>query len=208
VDLGSNRATVTSPEGVTTPLWDGVHRLQDGSTVTVRSGLVVPNQAMLEVRAGVPQPFVTEGASACLRLVRKTCGLHDECADQASCSPARQLLDIEREEEKERATYGSLQTFSRTLIQCQEGLADEGFFVPCTRPQRGKAASPCERLVDRVCGSRGQCADASSCSPARQLLETEHQERLAGFNPDAATATSGQCTQALAEKEFFTTCAR
>ena len=82
VDPTTNRATVTR-DGVSTPLWDGVHRLQDGSAVTVRSGQVVPNEAIL--RARKPQPPPTDqaeswvgipivGASPCEQLVQRVCG--------------------------------------------------------------------------------------------------------------------------------------
>ena len=43
MDPQTRRPVVTTPQGVTTQLWDGVHRMQDGSTVTVRSGVAVPS---------------------------------------------------------------------------------------------------------------------------------------------------------------------
>ena len=46
VDPDTQRATVTR-DGVTTPLWNGVHRMQDGSALIVNQGEAVP---------GVPVP--------------------------------------------------------------------------------------------------------------------------------------------------------
>jgi hypothetical protein len=34
--------------GERTPLWDGVHRMEDGSVVIVRDGTVVPNETMIQ----------------------------------------------------------------------------------------------------------------------------------------------------------------
>ena len=43
VDPDTQRATVTR-DGVTSPLWNGVHRLQDGSAMIVNHGEVVPGE--------------------------------------------------------------------------------------------------------------------------------------------------------------------
>ena len=49
VDPDTNRATVTQ-RGVTTPLWDGTHRLEDGSVLIINRGVTVPNRAILDSR--------------------------------------------------------------------------------------------------------------------------------------------------------------
>jgi hypothetical protein len=138
VDPDSNRATVTR-DGVTTPLWDGVHRLQDGSVITVRSGQVVPNEAILRAREQ-PKPPVT---------------------DQA---------------------------------QAWEGQVIQG-------------ESPCERLVQQVCGDNQQCGQTSGCNLARQLLEMERDERARAWSHDTMTYSSGQCMEAAKDPQLFAHCA-
>jgi len=207
VDPTTWRPTVTTPQGATSQLWDGVHRLEDGSTVTVRSGVIVPTRQMLEPPLPVPLPAEVETAPPCLVLQRKTCGLHDECKDQESCSHATQLVKIERDEQLEaRASSPTSYRGLESTRQCEQALADEEFFKACNRPQRGSVATPCERLADKVCGRSGLCDAKPACGPARQLLDTEHDERAASPYPDALTASSGQCTQALQDKEFFLPC--
>lgn len=207
VDPITRRATVPGPSGTATQLWDGVHRLEDGSTITVRSGVVVPTQQMLEGPAPPPMPVTEAGPSPCLVLLRKTCGLHDECRGEDACGHAMQLLRIEQDERTEARNtgfYGSRQL--ATTRQCQEGLEDEEFFKPCDRPQRGTVLTPCERLVDRVCGPTGQCASAPPCGTARRVLAAEYRERAASAYPDALTESSAQCSQALRDTELFPPC--
>ena len=205
VDPTTRRATVVSPQGLPSQLWDGVHRLEDGSTVTVHSGIIVPTLQMVE--PPLPAPVLAESPSPCLVLLRKACGLHDECREQESCAHAAQLVKIERDEQLEYkgstfAGTGQLETH----LHCEQALGDQEFFKACSRAQRGSVATPCERLVDKVCGRTGLCDGGPACAPAKQLLETEHEERAASLYPDALTASSGQCSQALQDKEFFLPC--
>jgi len=135
VDPSTNRATVTR-NGVTTPLWDGVHRLEDGTVLTVRSGQVVPNEGIL--RARKPQPTVTDqaaiwvgtpiiGVAPCEQLVERVCGVNKRCNDAPACAPARQLLEMEREERSKSDHPGNM-TYSSG--QCKEAAKDE-FFSEC-----------------------------------------------------------------------------
>jgi hypothetical protein len=138
VDPTTNRATVTR-QGVSTPLWDGVHRLQDGSVITVRSGQVVPNEEILRAREPAPEavtdeaqawvgtPFV--GLSPCEKLVRRVCGDVQQCSQAPACDPAQQLLDMERQERANSRNPGSM-TYSSG--QCQEAARDTEFFRQCT----------------------------------------------------------------------------
>jgi hypothetical protein len=137
VDPESNRATVTR-DGVTTPLWDGVHRLEDGSVITVRSGQVVPNEAILRAR-DQPKPPVTDqaqawvgqviqGESPCERLVRQVCGERQQCGQASGCNPARQLLEMERDE---RAKAWSPDTMTYSSGQCMEAAKDQQLFAHC-----------------------------------------------------------------------------
>ena len=49
VDPDTNRATITRG-GVTAPLWDGTHRMDDGSILIINQGTTVPNQSILDHR--------------------------------------------------------------------------------------------------------------------------------------------------------------
>lgn len=53
VDPRTNRPVVEGP-GYRSQLWDGVHRLRDGTEIRVRDGRVVPTTDMLERRSAVP----------------------------------------------------------------------------------------------------------------------------------------------------------
>ncbi len=133
VDPDSNRATVNR-NGVSTPLWNGVHRMQDGSSLIVNHGIAVPTESIMESRR-VPPPKTEEW----------------------------------------------------------EDVNIIGY-------------SPCEQLVRQVCGQQDQCADAEACDPARQLLVMEQQERSASSNPNLMTYTSGQCLNAIKDREYFARC--
>jgi hypothetical protein len=137
VDPTTNRVTVTR-DGVSTPLWDGVHRLEDGSVITVRSGQVVPNEEILRARKPQP-PAIDEaqawvgtpivGLSPCEKLVRRVCGDMQQCRQVPACDPAQQLLDMER---KERAASDNPGGMTYSSGQCQEAVKDTEFFRQCT----------------------------------------------------------------------------
>lgn len=66
--------------------------------------------------------------------------------------------------------------------------------------------SPCERLVQDVCGRQDQCADTEGCALARQLLGMEKEERDASEQRNRMTYTSGQCTESGKDSEIFPAC--
>ena len=78
VDPETNRATVTRG-GTTTPMWDGTHRMQDGSVLIINRGIAVPNMNTLEPdRLPLPEAEEWEGApiagySPCEKLARRVC---------------------------------------------------------------------------------------------------------------------------------------
>lgn len=205
VDPDTNRVTVFRDEGHSQQLWDGVHRLEDGSTITIRSGVMVPNKAIVELRQRLPSPDVPQSDAPCQQLVRKVCGLHDECAHQSACGPARQLLQMSQDEAPQ-ATDPDSTTTRWALEQCQQALADEAYFNPCTKLQRGKSSTPCEELFDKVCGGHQECRQQPRCPLATQMLDMEAKERRAAVDPDALTFTSDQCREALGDEEFFNPC--
>ncbi len=135
VDPRTNRPTVTL-DGEQTQLWDGVHKLEDGRELRVESGRVVPNQEILESRrltappseaGGEPVGERIIGHSPCEELVRKVCGADRACAEARACEPARQLLRMERQEQRDAGTPGRT-TF--TSGKCREAERDD-FFAPC-----------------------------------------------------------------------------
>jgi len=197
VDPDTNRAVVTSPRGGgPRPLWDGIHRLADGSTITVRSGLMVPNVPVLELRQGVPPepPPATPPAEdyPCEELVDLACGPGRACADAESCKLAEQLRSGARD-----TSILSAGDRSWFLAQCRQALGDAELFSPCTKPVGGPQTA-CLRLSRRVCGPDGACAEQDDCRVARQLMEIERQERHLRLRP-AKQSPTHECRKLLQE---------
>lgn len=231
VDPRTNRATVRR-NGVDTQLWDGVHRLQDGSIIIINSGQIVPNRGVLEARQLPDQPRVEEewvgspiaGYSPCERLARRVCGTDQECSGQPACPPALQLLEMETQE---RQANDSPNRMTYTSGQCQQADLDRVFFATCGQGPAGSDASAlppattraaptytppssCELLVEKVCGPGGGCSADAACDAARQLLRLAMEEsatRKASAVPQS-NATDQQCVEALADEEFFQRCLR
>jgi hypothetical protein len=220
VDPRTNRITVQK-NGVQTQLWDGVHRLEDGSSITVRSGQVVPNQEILRARRQPDMPEETEGpgaevwigapivgASPCEKLAQRVCGAGRACADQDGCALAGQLLEMEQQE---RAAQASANRMTYASGQCQEADRDRNLFATCGAqpapwttgedPARYVPPSSCQLLVEKVCGSRSACGGETACDAAQQLV------RLAQDEPAGGT-TDQQCREALGDDSFFKPCGR
>ncbi|MFQ5642789.1 MAG: hypothetical protein ACE5FQ_03725 [Thiogranum sp.] len=140
VDPDTNRATLRK-NGVETQLWDGVHQLEDGSTLTIHSGTAVPNQDILRARElpAKPQPPEVDqwsgapivGYSPCEKLVRRVCGADQACAGADACDPARQLLTMEQ---RERAANASPNYMTPASSQCQQAELDRAYFASCSIP--------------------------------------------------------------------------
>ncbi|MGB5259750.1 MAG: hypothetical protein WBO34_04420 [Gammaproteobacteria bacterium] len=133
VDPDTNRAMVTR-DGVTTPLWDGTHRLDDGSILIIRQGTSVPRGGIAEPRR-IPELAVEQwegapivGYSPCEKLVHRSCGLHDECHEQEGCKLAQQLLAMEADE---RASSENPNRMTYTSGQCQNVSQDMKLFPYC-----------------------------------------------------------------------------
>jgi hypothetical protein len=226
VDPSTNRATIQRG-GVEAPLWDGTHVLEDGSTLIVRSGTVVPTQRILEsgrvtemdqARDWVGKAIV--GYSPCERLVRRVCGDTQQCRSGTPCSVAEQLQGMEKEE---RAASDNPNLMTYTSDQCEQSLNDRTYFQACGEPARGlpepekSAALPqarvlgetaaCQELVNKVCGAESRCAEAPSCGPARQLLEMATGETAAVDTSEAQRSPETQCREALSDEGFFAPCA-
>lgn len=221
VDPRTNRITVQR-RGVESQLWDGVHRLEDGSSITVRSGQVVPNKEILRARRQPDMPEPTEGSDAevwigapivgyspCEKLVQRVCGEGRKCGGKDGCAAAEQLLQMEQQQRAAEATPNRM-TYSSG--QCQEADRDRQFFASCgAQPApwaAGEATAPyappstCQLLVEKVCGSQAACSGDTACDAAQQLLH------LAQDEPPGTGATDHQCREALGDQAFFKRCDR
>jgi hypothetical protein len=189
--------------GGASPLWDGTHRLEDGSVVIVRDGQAVPTESMMNSWAEPgSEPRLSE--RYCDQLVRKVCGFREECARSQSCVLARQLLSMEREQQR-RAPMGSgpaPQTESSG--ECRDALSNPAFPICAASVNEGKETA-CKKLVDKVCGASNECDAGKACNPARQLLQMETEERLQSADPDALSPTGVQCEEAM-DNAFFEPC--
>jgi len=222
VDPRTRRATVMR-DGRQSPLWDGVHQLQDGTTITIRSGVTVPTTPMLESEQPKPEEQKLKewigapiaGYSPCERLVRDVCGTKEECATASGCEPARQLLEMEKQE-RQANTTPNIMTFSSA--QCQEAQQDKSLFVTCGQTpvppdappepsQSGAVMSPCQHLVFKVCGKDDACTGEEACDAAGQLVSLEEQDRInSGLKSYQHNLTSNQCRQMLLGDTLFLPC--
>jgi hypothetical protein len=191
VDPDTHRA-IRDQGGAERPMWDGTHRLDDGSVVIIRDGTAVPTKQMMETWDGGAEPKDAAQAADCARLVQRVCGPQDACGSADACLSARKLRD-------EAVPAGAAAAGEQA---CAKALSDPAFPV-CTQVARGATAGQCARLVERVCGADGRCAKSPACDPARQLLGLESEERAA--DPSGVTATGDQCREAMVNP-FFKPC--
>ena len=207
VDPTTNRAIIRSGGAAGQPLCDGVHRLQDGSTITIRSGVMVPNEELRSPNAATPPLRPGDEAArlpaqqrnpACDLLVIKTCGLQGECKDYEACHLARQLRKLQNSPRQGRRGQGW------AIAQCQQADRDPGNFQACPRA-RSQAISPCQQLVEMLCVDRKRCAGSDACGTALQLQQLEWQTYY-GESPEASQGPSRQCRQMLVEHAFFAPC--
>ena len=135
VDPDTNRATVTQ-DGVTTPLWDGTHRMQDGSILIINQGISVPGEpAPSPPQKPLPEAEKWEGApiagySPCEKLTRRVCGKENQCGETQGCDLAQQLLGMEQ---KERAASKNRNRMTYTSGQCQTMASDAETFPLCAQ---------------------------------------------------------------------------
>ena len=194
VDPNTRRA-VRDQSGAARAMWDGVHRMDDGSVVIIRDGTAVPTKQMMETWQGGPEGKEPQPGAECERLVHRVCGPDDACGQAAPCLSARKLRD-------DAARPGPGGAPDAGQQACAQALSDSAFPV-CTEVDQGAKATDCARLVERVCGADGRCSKSSACDPARQLLGMESEERAG--DPRAITSTGDQCRQGMANP-FFKPC--
>ncbi|MES9960629.1 MAG: hypothetical protein ABW089_09350 [Sedimenticola sp.] len=202
IDSQSNRATRYGGGGEK-QLWDGVHRMDDGSVVIIKEGVVIsrPEQGSPSVMEK-PEAGEAQQTSPCVQLAIKVCGFNGQCRSSEGCDPARQLVKLEQEENWQNKGSGP----NSTSEQCTASLRDETYFPPCRVSISSESPTPCQQLVTHVCGLNGECTDQDACPPAKQLLEIELEERAASRHPHRLTPTSRQCLEAVKNREYFKQC--
>jgi len=183
--------------GGSTPLWDGVHEMEDGSVVTVRDGVAVPNETMYRSWSEQVAAEAQGQVNLCERFVRKICGFQEECSGSRACELARQLRQLDRDERAD-AAYDPLHNASQ---ECRQAMLDATSFPACEKD----VGSICGPLVTQACGGQGQCQAAPACDAARQLLKLEQEERMGSKEPLVETETGKQCRDALGAP-FFAAC--
>lgn len=196
VDPETHRA-IREQGGAERPMWDGVHRLDDGSVVIIRDGTAVPTRQMLETWDSGPAPRAAQASPECEQLVQRVCGPQDACGQSGPCLSARKLLQDAVPAAPDAPAGASGEA-------CAKALADPAFPV-CAKVALGAVASDCTKLVERVCGADERCTKSPACDPARQLLGLESEERAAAGDPRALTATAEQCREAMTNP-FFKPC--
>lgn len=197
IDTNTNKVT-RSTDGETVPLWDGVHKLANGAVIIVRDGVVVKDSVIIDAQREQERDRLN---AACMQLVKKVCGAHNECDAHPACDPARQLLSMERSELN--GSWSGMILESST--QCLEALGNETFFKACHRRLPGHV-TPCEKLRDKVCGTENQCSSREACDAAKQLISMEQQDMHSV--PGGFTYASAQCRDVLAAEDsaYFSPC--
>ncbi len=133
VDPNTNRATITR-DGVSAPLWDGTHLMEDGSVLIIRQGVSVPKESVVDTRKRpIPKAAQWEGMlivgySPCEKLVQQTCGMDNQCEDTEACSLARQLLGMEQDEREASESHNRM---TYTSGECREVSVDKTLFPVC-----------------------------------------------------------------------------
>ena len=196
IDPTTNKAT-REVDGESIQLWDGVHQLDNGAVIIVRDGIVVKDNAILQLQQQEERRQIEE---ACILLVRKVCGPRNECEDHPACDPARQLLKMEQDEVRTEW----VDSVPESSQKCLEAQTNEAFFQPCTRRSAGMPLTPCEKLQQRVCGSDDKCKGSEACDAANQLLKMETEDRYA--SPSGISQSSDQCEAVPPNDSFFKPC--
>ena len=203
VDPDTHRA-MRDENGMQRQMWDGVHRLDDGSAVIIRDGIAVPTEQMYRAWSQGSRPVTLFEQRYCDQLVRKTCGFDNACNNSAACVRARTMLADEGREQRHRPINAGSYPLTATSELCRAGLSDSAFEI-CGSLEAQIGDSRCRDLVDQVCGAEDRCADTEPCSAARQLLRMETEERLTNEDPGLLSLTGRQCLEAMGNA-FFSAC--
>ncbi len=121
----ASRAVSVIQGSVRRPLWDGVYRLDNGTTMTVSGGVLI-NQFQPPDAQMLPSGSPTR----CEALVKLTCGPKEQCTKSPGCIAAQQLLKMEA---KERTPENSSVTITPTGNSCADAMGDSAYFTPCPK---------------------------------------------------------------------------
>ncbi len=211
VDPTTNRPLIESGAGQGRPLWDGVHRLRDGSTITIRSGVMVPNEE-LEASSHIGPADVAKDEAAdastdsptvledyCDTLVLKTCGLRNSCEQSEPCQLSRQLRAMQRQ-----PSGHSEDNLTWAEKRCHEALDDDERFTACDQ-EPSLLTAGCEELLEYVCGTARRCFESGSCVVARDLFSQE-QAAVDSHATEEITNIRHSCQKLLSEHAFFPPC--
>ena len=205
VDPATQKAIRLDETG--TPLWDGVHRLNDGSVMIVRDGVVISGGTKQETAVDdqaelAPAAEDEYKISPCIQLSINSCGFNGECKDSTACLTARQLVNLELEEKLRGVTDIGVSTTD----QCREALTDHETFAICQTTTPSAVQTPCSQLTAHVCGFKDQCADSEACQAARQLQSMESEERKLSRHRGRLSHSSLQCLDGVKNSDYFKPC--
>ena len=110
-------------------LWDGVHRLDNGTTLTVSGGVLIRQVGSTHER----ESNTTDTPSRCEALLTQACGDQDQCTTSPGCQAARQLLHMEEQERQPGERHSALTPTSTT---CTDASRDRDYFVPCSQKNK------------------------------------------------------------------------
>ena len=202
VDPANQRATVGTGDNGSRNLWDGVHRLKDGTVVTIRRGVMVPNTSFLNatepaVEAVAPPPLGTQSLPidhdrSCGKLLLRSCGLNNECSQNTACGLARQLSLLQRK------AFSETDDRRWPVEQCAKALQYTENFQACDFAAP-VLAEPCHYLAGHVCVSSLRCTRSKACRTAKQWLLDQHASET---SPEATR----QCLALLLEHMAFPPC--
>ncbi|KOR31440.1 hypothetical protein TI04_00875 [Achromatium sp. WMS2] len=193
IDPNTNKPILTK---TATPLWDGVHKLDNGTVITVKDGVVVPNTNLMPNDNSKP---LTPTLSACTDLITKACGTKQGCANTQACSLAKQLKKL-----WEEAPYASFPGVANTgQTECQDGLLNPLLFPLCQ--QDLEIPTLCKQLVTRSCGPNNECAATTACNAALQLQQLAITDTVETLDTSVIKNHDRDCGEAF-ENSFFATC--
>lgn len=185
--------------GSTTPLWNGVHKLDDGSVIIVRDGVVVPNETIYQTWTEPPAAKTIQPHDECAELINRTCGNKNGCAARQPCTLAKQLQQLVISAQNDVSTGVG----NGDQDMCKHGLLDVTMFPPCE--QEIKVPTPCTKLVTKTCGDKLDCQTTTACNVAQQLLKLGQEAHLNNPEVPVDPQISQQCEDAL-NNAFFSTC--
>lgn len=230
VDPTTNRAVIQSGIGQGRPLWNGVHRLQDGSTITIRSGVMVPNEALSSPLPPTPPPATASQETPSTAAPEDTAdqgsganllppapgwpsprrGHCDHlvlkiCGLRGTCDDVEAChLARQLRKAQHQSDDPSLGNTGWAEDQCRDALAKETEFPPCaTEPALDDVA--CGRLVEHVCSRSSRCRRSKACSDVQELIDLEQVARE-NTSPTELALIRQRCVELLSEHAFFPPC--